>query len=464
MEIQSADGVVDDHQDKVQDVTIQEFSHLVQSQPRKWLAGIHRVPQHLRTNKHVYEPEIISLGPYHHGKPELNEAEGLKYFCLDWFAEGDENKKVQLYNKFLKKIDGIRACYAEVAITGNYDDKRLALMMLLDACFIVNLMKNCTGMRNNNSSDWLGCQGMAASVRIMIRDVFVLENQIPFGALHTLMSSISADELVKKFLGWTMKVEPPPARTGQYTDPPIHILEACWRATTETCFTPSRESVLNCKWWRHISPVGHVRSWWRRFLTRERTTLEIYASYTSCRSVTDLKSKGIRFKPSHSPSFVDIAFKSRAFYGELQLPVRYVSPQMQVMLANLIAYEVSPNSRVMPITLAYVIFMKSLIESPADVKELQRRGILINSFSNPQQVVKVFSEIDTFGYGDLDFFAEVKRRIEAHCGSRARTWIADLIHTRFRSPWTAIAMLAAAFLLCLTFLQTYFTIHPVKQS
>ncbi|KAK4387757.1 hypothetical protein Sango_2382300 [Sesamum angolense] len=106
--------------------------------------------------------------------------------------------------------------------------------------------------------------------------------------------------------------------------------------------------------------------------------------------------------------------------------------------------------------------MKSLIENPKDVKELRENGILFSRLGSDEEVVELFKEIDTYGLGSRYVFPDVKMRIEEHCNSKAKTWMAELIHTYFRSPWTAVALFAATFLLCLTFLQTFYTIRPAN--
>ncbi|XP_022882686.1 uncharacterized protein LOC111399543 [Olea europaea var. sylvestris] len=95
-----------------------------------------------------------------------------------------------------------------------------------------------------------------------------------------------------------------------------------------------------------------------------------------------------------------------------------------------------------------------------DVKELREKKILFSTLDSDEQVVEVIKEIDTSGLDNYYIFDDVKMRIEKHCSSKAKTWIAELIHTYFRNPWTFIALLAATFLLCLTFLQTYYTVNP----
>ncbi|KAI3470167.1 hypothetical protein Pfo_026830 [Paulownia fortunei] len=440
-------------QETVQIVTLQEFSQLLESQPRKWQPGsrrprqMHTVPPELRQRRqqseHVYDPVLVSFGPYHHGKPQLRRAEEFKYLCLDWFAKGNEEKKAFFYNKVLEKIDVIRGCYAEVTIVNKYDDKALALMMLLDACFIINFM-DFTSTETDNILDWFECLGVAASSTFMLGDIMLLENQIPFLVLKLLIclhyeEKKEAEELVERFITWLTMVDLNQAKIPRENEePPIHILEVCWRVLVEKYnIQPNQQE--------HNQLAS--KFWWQKFLTRRKKKHQ-NVSY----SVMDLKAKGIHFNPSSSQSLLDITFTS----------LRYVSDRTQVILSNMIAYEVSPNNKTPPVVLSYVNFMKSLIQSPADVKELQKKGILFNRFANHEQVVKLFKEIDTFGYADFDVFEDVKQRIEEHCRSKAKTWIVDLIHTRFRTPWTAIALFAAIFLLCLTFLQTYFTIRPVK--
>lgn len=130
----------------------------------------------------------------------------------------------------------------------------------------------------------------------------------------------------------------------------------------------------------------------------------------------------------------------------------------------MIAYELSPDCRVDAVVLSYTNFMKSLIQTPADVKELQEKGILLlHRTANIEQVVHFFESIDTFGLSNnKNIYEDVLHRIGEHCNSKAKTWMADLINGKLSSPWTIIALLSAILLLCSTFLQTFYTIHPAR--
>lgn len=186
-------------------------------------------------------------------------------------------------------------------------------------------------------------------------------------------------------------------------------------------------------------------------LEREEKKRDNYdLSYTP-RSVMDLKTKGIRVRPNSTRLLRDITFRPNACFSHLHLPLLCVSDQSSVLWANMIAYEVLPSRCTSLAYLSYAIFMKSLIQTPEDVKELQQRGLMSNRTANLEKVVELFKEIDTFGLHEQDILKDVKREIEEHCNSRAKTWIAELIYTRFRTPWTSIALFAAVLLLCLTF-------------
>ena len=177
------------------------------------------------------------------------------------------------------------------------------------------------------------------------------------------------------------------------------------------------------------------------------------------RSVTDLKAKGIHFRRS-SYCLTDFKFLSFAFYAQLQLPSFYVTHNAKVYFSNMIAFEMSPETHTDYAVTTYFNFMKPLIHNANDVKVLREKGILYSLLASDEKVVELFKSIDTYGYSNFGLFRDVKMRIEEHCNNKARTWMADLLNTKFQSPWTVIALVTATFLLCLTFLQTYFTINP----
>lgn len=218
----------------------QEFVHLDLPESRKSHDGrtpqrrrIHRVQSQLRQINHKkndYDPAIVSLGPYHHGKPELRAAEEVKHRFLDRLTSGSDAKKSSLHSIVLEKIHEIRACYADDSVH-NYDDTKLATMIMLDASFIVAFMEGLAG-ESHIFMDWHQCLG-AALLPFAITDMLLLENQIPFHVVKQIVAlkrGEEGEELIQKFLNWILTADFCPIKiyiNNNDDEHPIHLLEAC---------------------------------------------------------------------------------------------------------------------------------------------------------------------------------------------------------------------------------------------
>ncbi|KAL0346195.1 UNVERIFIED_CONTAM: hypothetical protein Sradi_4450800 [Sesamum radiatum] len=404
---------------------------------------IYKVPSLLRVNKEqLYAPVAVSLGPYHHGRSQFPQVEDFKVEMLNSFVAANAPKdKGFFYSKIFERVDEIRGHYEE-GTTDELNDKAFAEMILLDTCFIIYLMK---------------C-------------LVELENQIPLWVIRLLYALIFDDQdggeaLVCSYLSATLNIEynyvvQQIIRADGNHEPPLHLLEAKQRVLLGQ--PPNIESDTAGCLAEILKLIKGIR-WKRKRAETESAFKQLSHPF---RSVTDLKAKGIRFSAGSNNCLLDVRFHSYCFYGVLQLPALLVDDYTRVFFSNAIAFEMSPVA-VTEYDLAltsYVNFMKSLIENTKDVKELRENGVLFSRLGSDEEVVELFKEIDTHGLRSPSVFKDVKMRTEEHCKSKAKTWMAELIHTYFRSPWTAIALFAATFLLCLTLLQTFYTIHPANKS
>ncbi|KAL0413626.1 UNVERIFIED_CONTAM: hypothetical protein Sradi_1564300 [Sesamum radiatum] len=160
-----------------------------------------KVPALLLTeekNRQDYIPKVVSIGPYHHGKPELSLAEAFKPTAVNLFVFGGEQSRRFYYLKVLEKIGEIRRCY-EDGSTDAYSDSELAEMMLLDACFTIIHIE--VGTPPEGESEMHGHEHRLKiqktltvvedlgllTLAIVLRDLFLLENQIPLSALQLLI-------------------------------------------------------------------------------------------------------------------------------------------------------------------------------------------------------------------------------------------------------------------------------------
>lgn len=99
---------------------------------------IYRVPKALRkANEEAYTPQVISIGPLHHGKEELAYMEEQKIRYRREFSKRITPEIWQEMVGFLQHHEQhIRHCYEE---TRNLKKLEFITMILYDAVFIIEL-------------------------------------------------------------------------------------------------------------------------------------------------------------------------------------------------------------------------------------------------------------------------------------------------------------------------------------
>ncbi|KAH6768367.1 hypothetical protein C2S51_013703 [Perilla frutescens var. frutescens] len=440
---------------------------VVDIEPQTW----QRVPTLVRQGRdQIYDPVLVSLGPYYHGKSRLKRVEALKVQIVNEVLSSSLRRQ-KLLDEIRRRLDDIRSFYGGGG-ADKYGDEELAEMMLRDACFLVYCMKTMTAHQDQKHCTVHRHLGMSR-VAFVVRDFFMLENQLPFWIIKTLVSLTSQDNHqalaaansddndhgnngCETFFCNLM----PSMITGDYdsqqeTKTPLHLLDA--RRTT---FIQQKEMMKNSCQVNKDNSSCHC-FFKSRDGTKKKEKEKMMMTNNPFRSVTDLKAKGIHFRPS-SYCLTDIKFCSHSFYGKLRLPILSLDNKTNVIFSNIIALEMCPDSGTDFAVISYVKFMKSLIEKAEDVKELREKSIIMSCLASDEEVVKMFKEFNTDGSCGKDMFREIRERINEHCNSKSKTFKAELIHTYFRSPWTAIALFAAILILCincLNFILNYYRAH-----
>ncbi|XP_028074325.1 UPF0481 protein At3g47200-like isoform X1 [Camellia sinensis] len=416
----------------------------------------------VESNKKCYDPRVVSIGPCHHGKPELEPVQRLKIPLAREYVKGSKATIDELYNEVVNVVDEARKCYAE-GLTERFNYEEFAQMMFLDGCFILQYIYSIV----NESHTVLKIIHHAPLVR---RDLFLLENQLPFIVLQVLMrlrfenhdeeNMITGENMITVFIKrirgesvvraglieqiriffdknvWGL-VHHETQQKNSNDEPPIHLLELVRR--------------------QYIDPTAFAIGCY------------ITGGWYSRRSAKDFKSVGIQFKPSKTFQLTDIDFNPTCTSGILKLPPMIIDDTTKSILLNLAAYEACPDSVTDFGVTSYICFMDSLIDHADDVKVLRSKGILLNFLGSDQQVADIFNEIATELVPSPHAYVEVKTRIEKHHKNSMKIWMAEWHHTYFRSPWTFIAVAAAILAITLsvfqTFLaaiQTYLTANPPK--
>ena len=96
---------------------------------------IYKVPQRIREiKKEAYTPQVVSIGPLHHGGKRLKPMEELKLGYLKSYLERTDMMLEDCIGKVKKNEGYIRGCYADaISETSDY----FVQMIVIDACFII---------------------------------------------------------------------------------------------------------------------------------------------------------------------------------------------------------------------------------------------------------------------------------------------------------------------------------------
>ncbi|MED6187844.1 hypothetical protein PIB30_080351 [Stylosanthes scabra] len=427
---------------------------------------IQRIPLYMAERdefKRYYKPEIISVGPIHHlQKQQLLQGERYKEAWAAMYIKETNQTAKALYWTIRERIPEVLHQLAEFlepveeVIPGERGEY-LAWMLVVDGCSVLHLL--------DNTDPYFSDEKLNISMGKLIRvhqDVVILDNQIPFQVLRLLCQDRRRlERCLQKFLR-VYGVDRIPRLSKQnqtaqevniivHDDDPIHLLDCLRRALLEERILEivkgynqsMRASSDDIHLGQGLYQMLHLRKY------RIGTTRE-------------LKEAGIRVK-KHSGD-------SNSFYpsfqnGILALPKLTIDGSTAHVFLNLVAYEMCPDFRNDFEISSFLVLLSSLIDHPEDVRELRLAGIVINQLANDKEVADLFNKMDIIMVPETPWFASIRDQIHLHFESkrakiRMLTWIGEAYNIYFRSPWTVIALLAATLGLVLTFIQTWFAVHP----
>ncbi|VAI41775.1 UPF0481 protein At3g47200-like [Triticum dicoccoides] len=396
---------------------------------------IYQVPPCMTNIKSkAYQPQVVSLGPFHHGDRDLRPMEEHKHRALR-----------QLLLRANRPLDDFVAAVEEVTeeLEGAYMDldnewradgggrDRFLAMMIFDGCFLLEVMR-CTAADGKQVGDYahndpiFSPHGILYMVPYIRRDVLMLENQLPLLLLQKLVEVESGkpqsedfiNRMVLKFLAQSSGTLPAGIGLG------LHPLDVF------------RRSMLTGKHHKIRSPQ------------------DIEDDNAIIRSAVELYEAGIQFKPSKTLSLHDIRFRR----GTLSMPTVSVDDSTEYMFLNMMAFERLHAGAGNDVT-GYVFFMDNIIDSAKDVALLSSKGIIQNAIGSDQAVAKLFNTISRDVVLEPNSALDaVQRQVNGYFRQPWNMWRANLIHTYFRSPWAFLSLAAAIFLLGMTIMQTVYTV------
>ncbi|KAL0548437.1 hypothetical protein IC582_012888 [Cucumis melo] len=305
--------------------------------------------------RNVFVPAKVSIGPFHHGAAHLQSVENLKWRYLSTFLKHNSSLTLQDLIKIVVKSESrLKKCYEKKFCSLDRDE--FSLIMLLDCCFILELLLRYSKRRFKRRNDPVfTTPGLLFDIKC---DLMLLENQIPYFLL---------DEIYEKVL-----------------DP-----------REENMFL----SDLTFRFFRTMVP-GDRKFMGDNFVVEADHLLEMVHScflstYPPVKTNDKLKSKelpsasklktaGIKFKNARSSkSLLDIKFQN----GVLEIPPLRVYQQTEAILRNLAAYEIRQSGTDQQVK-SYLKFMSHLLQSDGDVKILCRKKILYALEDDEEQIIE----------------------------------------------------------------------------
>ncbi|MCL7043667.1 hypothetical protein MKW94_013644 [Papaver nudicaule] len=399
---------------------------------------IFKVPSHLRNkNLTAYEPKVVSIGPYHHGKPQFEFMEKQKRRALDNFAKRS-GVTIQAYTDEMRKVVGkLKSSYADLDLVRWNDDDEFIKLMILDGCFFIEFLSGRARAFNRHYPDndpVFGPRGHAINDIAVRQDLLMVENQLPYLAVQTLWLTVPEGRQkpdVGAISQWV-------ASDIMEKDAGFHMLDT----HMEELLQIDKRSI-------HDKEPGKL-----------------------CAS--ELYQFNVYFRKAESYNKLHFNITT----GVLTLPIITINERTVSTYLNMVARASTRESSTAAIFIIYTRLMGTLVQSTKDVRLLQSHGIIINQLSNREAVLEVIQDIAKgtissdviVRSNDLSYISIIEG-LDKFCKLRTirlrktlYVWFTNLTETHFKTPWSGLSLIAAITLLALTVIQTVYAILSLSRQ
>lgn len=404
--------------------------------------------KHRKLNEEAYTPRLVSIGPLHHGKSELQAMEAYKLSCLRSFCKRNGVSVEKLVSFAATQESYVRRCYED---TTSFSLEQFSEIILLDGIFVIELFLKTDSVQLREGNDALYVNRWMK--KDVLHDMLLLENQLPIKFLRELFNFVNFerksgqwfDYLAHDYFNEVGNTRELPLNTApNYLTDARHFVEFLvylhWPTKSDTSLESLREK-------------------------KSEFTLREKLEYT--RSASELKEAGVVFKCRQGSGLFDVSFSS----GELIIPKLTVRDNTETFFRNSIAFE-QYGYYGKNIT-SYVILMDSLINTENDVDLLVNSKIIEHSLGENAKVADLFNNLykEVIANNEDFYFAAICEKLNTFSKDRWHTWKSTwfrwtqiLMRDYFSNPWSFISLAAAALLLVLTIIQTVCSVISIKTN
>ncbi|XVF73496.1 hypothetical protein PTKIN_Ptkin12aG0206000 [Pterospermum kingtungense] len=369
---------------------------------------IYKIPERFReAMTNAYTPQLISIGPLHHGKGSLAKMERQKSRYLQNFRGRTTEKTLEEFQSYIEtNEERIWKCYD---VLTKFNRSNFKKIILYDAVFIIELFLR--HFEEEASDFLLKREWFRLDLR---RDFILLENQLPFFVFEDLYNIAFGSSHKPSFLQIACSYLDINEDLSDQKDIK-HFTDLARCALVKTCPPNSNENIN-----------------------------KIY-------SATMLHEAGVRFKAVKKNSLLDVEFEK----GQLRIPSFFLGFRIEAAIRNVMILEQChyPENAYF---CSYIHFLDSLIDTDKDVDLLVKNGIIDNGMGSSAAVAdKIKTMMEGIPRAQLPTcYARIRNSLNKYYDN---FWN-KLRHAYFKTLWRAGGTVAAFVVLLLTVAQTVLAI------
>ena len=507
------------------------------------------VPKQLQVHKpEAYSPQFIGLGPYHHRHPELYGMERYKIDAarraLKRLLRAAAGPSHDVLDELVNELQGhdlkVRAHYHRYL---ELSREALSLMMIMDGAFLLEFLTihhhhAVAEGEEGASSIWtkrmehlvdLGGSGTGrkSAHGLILRDMLMLENQIPLFVLAMInakCSSVSVDEasrrltlkvtgLMKELCPFKMEgnfpetscdvtkhahllellyhlVVPAPTDTTEnaHTTPPFsgHIMEmqepeggGQGQEEKPSACTGNEHAMMQLfefvalklkggRLGKVMKPIELVvKAPWNKLAgmhVESFMSADANQQEITIPSVSELVSSGVKFKPTNGDLSTASTIAFDRKTATLYLPAVTLDGNTEVVLRNLVAYESSAASGPLVLT-RYTELMNGIIDTDDDVALLRKRRVVLNHMKKRDgEAAKLWNGMSrSVQHSRVPTLDKVIEEVNRYYDGRWSVKTKRFMRKYVLSSWKMLTFLATISMLLLTTVQAFCSVYTCSR-
>ncbi|KAK9092503.1 hypothetical protein Syun_027414 [Stephania yunnanensis] len=432
---------------------------------------IYRVPDNLKTqNESSYVPQIVSIGPFHHGSANLQAMQDQKWIYLKSLlarrphsssSTGEDVSSSSLIGiAFVQSLRPLEKraseCYSEKF--DKLSSNTFLEMMILDGCFIIELfVRHRLIMKKSQGREVVDVDPLFSTQRLfsyLAWDMILLENQLPLFVLEHLVS-FNQLHRIDNIIG---------------QEPSSFLKELALEFFKHRLPLPKTYFDCHVQLQHLENGSHHLLDLLRNFLlissrssTSDHVTIDIVKEQQEqmersfIPSAKDLSLAGIRIKKAMDDNPLNVNFKYDR--PELEIPTMSIAENLlNPLLPNLVAFEQCHSNCSTQFT-SYVWFLLNIIRDDDGVKFLYKQGIIKQLPGCEEDLVLFLKKICSGVTVPRNFyFSDLYDQLNMHFGRANVRWKYAMRTYYFDNPWTIITVNNAIIVLILALVQTVFTV------